>query len=114
MSKTNEVYWWSIFSMGGVLAALFLPVCILLTGFILPLSEISFEEFEKLHNLFGNWIVKLFLLLIFFSSFFHGFHRVRHTLLDLGLRSYETILTFMCYGLAFLGTVCAAYVLWLV
>ncbi len=113
MSKTNEVYWWTIFSMGGVLGALFLPVFVLLTGFILPFGELSSEEFANLHKLLGNWVIKIFLLVIFFSCFFHGFHRLRHTLLDLGLRPYEGPLTFTCYGLAFSGAAFAAYVLWI-
>ena len=61
MSKTNEVYWWTIFSMGGVLGAVFLPVFVLLTGFILPFSEVSAEEYANLHKLFGNSVIKLFI-----------------------------------------------------
>ena len=114
MSKTNEVYWWTIFSMGGVLGALFLPVFILLTGFILPFSDLSSEDYLNLHKLLGNWISKSLILLIFFACFFHGFHRLRHTLLDLGLRPFEGILTSICYGLAFLGAGLAAYLLWLI
>ena len=30
--RSHEPFWWSIFGMGGVIAALFIPVMIFVTG----------------------------------------------------------------------------------
>ena len=38
MTKTNEAFWWSLFSAGGVMSALCLPALIVATGLILPFT----------------------------------------------------------------------------
>ena len=34
--KSNEAFWWSLFSAGGVLSAMFLPAFVVISGLILP------------------------------------------------------------------------------
>ena len=41
MAKSNEPIWWSLFSAGGVVAALLVPVRIFLTGIAWPLQTLS-------------------------------------------------------------------------
>ena len=38
MVKSNEPVWWSLFSAGGVVAALFIPITLILTGLAVPLG----------------------------------------------------------------------------
>jgi fumarate reductase subunit D len=99
MAKSKEVFWWSIFSAGGVMSALFVPAFIILTGFILPYQkDYSEERFNKLQGLLGWMPVKIVLFGILFLSFFHCAHRFRHTAMDLGLRSASTGLGVVFYG----------------
>jgi fumarate reductase subunit D len=113
MSKTNEPFWWSLFSAGGVMAALFVPGFILASGFLLPTSDSTeaLERFDRIHGALSWWPVRIVLFGVIFLSFFHCAHRVRHTLMDLGLRGAEKLLMAVCYTAALAGTVAAAVLL---
>ena len=113
MARSNEAFWWSLFSAGGVLAAMFLPAFVLVTGFILPTgdSTAALERYERLVQILGWWPVRLSVFLVIFLSFFHCAHRVRHTLMDVGLRRLHTPLLILCYSMAFVGTGMAVWVL---
>ena len=107
MRPSNEPFFWAMFSAGGVIIALLLPVLIVITGFIVPAEAI---EFDQLDRLFNNVLVRLIILGVAFFSFVHAAHRLRHTLKDLGLRSVATPLAVLCYAAALAGTVWAALV----
>ncbi len=113
MSKSNEAFWWSLFSAGGVLAALFIPGIILVSGFLLPTADPvqAAERYANIHGIISWWPVRAVLFLVIFLSFFHCAHRVRHTLMDVGLRRVEGPLMAVCYISAFVGSVTAAIVL---
>ena len=107
MRPSNEPFFWAMFSAGGVIIALLLPVLIVITGFVVPAEGI---EFDQLDLLFNNVLVRLIILGVAFFSFVHAAHRLRHTLKDLGLRSVATPLAVLCYAAALAGTVWAALV----
>ncbi len=113
MSKSHEAFWWSLFSAGGVFAALCIPALIVATGFLLPNSDpdAAAERAAQLHGVVSIWPVRLGLLLVIFLSFFHCAHRVRHTLMDVGLRGLARPLMIVCYGGALAGTAVAAVLL---
>ena len=107
MRPSNEPFFWAMFSAGGVIIALLMPVLIVITGFIVPAEAIEFDQLDKLFN---NVLVRLIILGVAFFSFVHAAHRLRHTLKDLGLRSVATPLAVLCYAAALAGTVWAALV----
>ena len=107
MRPSNEPFFWAMFSAGGVIVALLLPVLIVITGFVVPAEGIEFDQLERLFN---NVLVRLIILGVAFFSFVHAAHRLRHTLKDLGLRSIATPLAVVCYAAALAGTVWAALV----
>ncbi len=107
MRPSNEPFWWAMFGAGGMITALLLPVLIILTGFVVPAGGV---DFNQLHTLFNNPLVRLIILGVAFLSFFHAAHRIRHTLKDLGLRSVATPLAVLCYAAALAGTIWAALV----
>ena len=107
MRPSNEPFFWAMFSAGGVIIALLLPVLIVITGFVVPAEGIEFDQLERLFN---NVMVRLIILGVAFFSFVHAAHRLRHTLKDLGLRSVATPLAVLCYAAALAGTVWAALV----
>ena len=113
MSKSNEAFWWSLFSTGGVAAALFVPAIVMTTGFLLPTTDVDLatNRFKQLHDVVSLWPVRIVLFMVLFLSFFHCAHRVRHTLMDLGLRRLERWLMSFCYAGALAGTIVAATVL---
>jgi|SRR5215510_5548372 len=113
MSKSNEAFWWSLFSAGGVVAALLVPIHIVLTGIAVPLGWVPAEAFgyEHMRALVSHPLSKLYLFVLLALPFFHCAHRIRHTLYDTGLRAYQTPIAVLCYGAALIGTVAAGAIL---
>ncbi len=111
---SGEAFWWALFSAGGVMAAIFVPAFILATGFLLPSGDpaAAVEGAQRLAALAGWWPVKLVLLGVITLSLFHCAHRIRHTLMDLGMRRLAGFLKLPCYGGALAGSVWLALVLW--
>jgi len=68
-------------------------------------------RYERMQALVSHPLTKLYLFVLFSFSFFHCFHRVRHTLYDTGLRGYQTPIAILCYGAATIGTVATLVVL---
>jgi len=107
LSKSNEPIWWSLFSAGGVIAALFLPVLILLTCIGLPFAESADQifDYERILSLASHRIGRLFLLVVIALPFFHAAHRLRYVVADLGLEKLGPLLSVVCYGSAIIGTI---------
>jgi fumarate reductase subunit D len=102
---------WLTFSGGGVIAAVFLPVLVLLLGLALPLGWISPPDYGHLHAVVTNWITRLVLLGLFVPMLVHSAHRFRYTLYD-GLQlKRKLLIAFLCYGAAMAGAFASLLVL---
>ena len=115
MARSNEPLLWSLFSVGGVVAALFGPVIIVLIGLAGPLGLFSGEPgvaYDRLRDLVSSPIVRIALFVIIVPPMFHWAHRFRFTLVDLGLRGVRRPIAVLCYGIAIAVTLAAAIVLW--
>ena len=114
MSRSNEAFWWSLFSAGGVMAALFVPACILASGFLLPTHDpnTATSQYKAVHEAVAWWPVRIVLCIVMCLSFFHCAHRVRHTLVDLGLRNADRALIFICYGAALAVSIATGVILY--
>ncbi len=108
MAKSNEPGWWSLFSAGGVVAALFLPITMFLTGIAVPIGWLSAES---LRGLVHHPLTRLYLLLLISLPLFHWAHRFRYAAVDLGFKGLGGLLPAVCYGGAILGTVMAVFLL---
>ena len=118
MARSNEAFFWSLFSAGGVAAALFIPAIIISTGFLLPTSDPAKgqERYEKVHGVVayspaGIPITKLVLLGVIALTFFHCAHRIQHTSKDLGLRSIGGAIAAASYLGALAGSIITAWLL---
>ncbi len=112
MAKSGEAFWWSLFSAGGMLAALLVPIHVVLSGIVAPLGWVSAETFgTQMQVLVSHPLTKIYLFVLFSLTFFHCFHRIRHTLYDTGLRQYQTPIAVICYGAAVIGTLATVFVL---
>ena len=105
MARSNEPIWWSLFSAGGVVAAFFLPVTILITGIVVPYGGL--EAVEDLRELVGHPLTRLYLFVLISLPLFHWAHRFRYVAADFGLKKLSGVLPCICYGTAILGTVLA-------
>ena len=115
MAKSNEPIWWSLFSAGGMLAAMIFPILIIITGILVPFGLASDDplNFERIHTaVTQNNYVKLIFFIVITLPLFHWAHRFRFTLVDVGLKSMSTLISILCYGGAIAGTIASAIVFW--
>ena len=115
MAKSNEPIWWSLFSAGGMVAAMVLPILIVITGILVPFGLAGEDplNFERIHSAVSQKdSVKLVLFIVITLPFFHWAHRFRFTLVDVGLKSVSTLISVLCYGGAIAGTIISVVIFW--
>lgn len=110
---SSEAFFWLLFSAGGVVAAILIPVQLFLFGLAFPLGWLPQPSYEHLSVLMGSVWVKLYLFVMCSLPLFHWAHRFRFTLYDgLQVKHLNEVIFAFCYGGALLGTGLAAYLLW--
>lgn len=112
MARSNDPFWWSLFAVGGVVAAFLVPIHIVLTGIAAPIGWLreSFE-YDRMLALASHPISRLYLFVLISLPLFHWAHRFRFTLIDLGLKGGRGLVAVACYGSAIVGTILTALVL---
>ncbi len=105
-----------MFAGGGGVAAMLLPIHILLFGIAAPLGWVDSAPFsyEKMHALLSCPAAKIYMLTLIALPLFHAAHRVMFTLIDLGLKDARVVLNLLCHGGAVVGSLAAAYFLWMI
>ena len=83
----THLFWWFMFAQGGVIAAVLIPVHIVVQGILGPLGIVPVVDrhYDTWFAILSNPIVKLYLLILIAVPFFHFAHRLRYLLVDLGL-----------------------------
>jgi fumarate reductase subunit D len=110
----GHLFWWFMFANGGGLAALVLPVHILVQGILGPLGIVPVVDrhYDTWISILGNPIVKLYLLVLIALPFFHFAHRLRYLLVDLGVPAAKSMpAQVIFYGGAVAVTLVAVWVL---
>ena len=111
--KTIEPFLWTLFSAGGVLAALFLPSLVFLFGVAFPLGWLSPPRHEHLLAVLRHPLTRMLLFVLCMLALFHWAHRFRYTLYDgLQIKHLNELVNLFCYGGAIVGSCVAAYLLW--
>src|ERR1700736_4036800 len=111
--QSNEAFFWMLFSAGGVVAALLIPVHILLFGLAFPLRWLQAPSYEHMMLLVKMPLVRIYLFLLCSLPLFHWAHRFRYTLYDgLQVKHLNEVIFTFCYGGALGGTAVAGYLLW--
>ncbi|TVQ34072.1 MAG: fumarate reductase subunit D [Geminicoccaceae bacterium] len=99
---------WLPFAAGGMFAALFLPVVILVTtGLILP----GATTFEAAHGFASHWLGKLVLFGFVLLPVWHAAHRLRVTAYDFGIRADELVAKLVYGGAALLTLLALIFLL---
>jgi fumarate reductase subunit D len=111
--RSNEPLLWLLFSAGGVLAALLIPVLLFLYGLAFPLGWLEPPSYQRMLALVGHPLTRLVLFGFCFLALCHWAHRFRYTLYDgLQIKHLNEVIFVFCYGGALVGTVLAGYLLW--
>lgn len=89
----SHLFFWFLFSQGGVIAAMLIPVHVLVQGILGPLGIVTVVDrhYDTWVSILRNPIVKLYILLLIAASFFHFAHRLRYFLVDLGVQAAKTV-----------------------
>jgi fumarate reductase subunit D len=110
--KSLEPLLWSLFSSGGVVAALLVPIHLFLFGVALPLGWLPEPSHGHLLALLQNPLTRVYLFVLCMLGLFHAAHRFRYTLYDgLQIKHLNEVINALCYGGAIVGSVLAAYLL---
>src|SRR5215467_290055 len=116
MARTsNDAFFWTLFSAGGVVAAVLVPVHLFLFGLAFELGWISPPSYDHLSALLRSPLVRIYLFILCSLPLFHWAHRFRFTLYDgLQVKHLNEVIFVFCYGGALAGTLIAGYLLWTV
>ena len=109
-----HLIWWFLFAQGGVVAAILLPVHILVQGILGPLGIVRVVDrnYDTWATVVGNPIVKLYLLVLIALPFFHFAHRLRYLLVDLGVPAARSLpAQVIFYGAAIVVTLVTIWIL---
>lgn len=108
----SEPFLWLLFSAGGIVSAMLIPILLLLFGIVFPLGLVAPPDYEHVRALLANPLTKLLLLVLVVLSLFHFAHRFRHTVKDaFQAEGLDTFMALLSYGTAVLGSALAASLL---
>jgi len=111
--RSNEPFLWGLFSAGGVVAALLMPIHLLLFGLAFPLGWLDPPAYERALAVARHPLARIYLFVFCAAPLFHWAHRFRFTLYDgLQIKHLNDLIFVFCYGGAIGGTVLAGYLLW--
>ncbi len=111
--RSNEPLVWALFGAGGMVAALLLPIHLLLFGLAVPLGWLESPSYQELLALVRHPLTRIYLFILCSLPLLHWAHRFRYTVYDgLRVRHLSGLIMVLCYGAAIAGTVLAAYLIW--
>ena len=113
MTDRLTPFMWTLFSAGGVIAALLFPVHLFLNGLAFPLGWVDAPSYEAVRGLVQHPATRLYLFVLIVLPLFHWAHRFRYMLYDvLQLYHLTVLIAVLCYGAALGGSAFTAYTLW--
>jgi fumarate reductase subunit D len=110
--RSPEPLLWLLFSAGGMVAALLIPVLLFLFGIAFPLDWLAAPDYAHLLSVLRNPVTRLVVFGLCALALFHWAHRFRYTLYDgLQLKRFSVAIVLFCYGGAVAGSIISAYLL---
>jgi len=109
-----EPMFWGLFSAGGFVAALLLPITVGILGIAFAAGWLPMEalSYERIVDLVSHPLAKLYLLALVSLPLFHWAHRLRYTVHhQFGVHGLKRLIAVACYGTAIAGAALAALVL---
>lgn len=109
--RSTDPYMWLLFSAGGMVTALLIPILLLLFGLGFPLGWVAPPDHAHLLAVLHNPLTRAGLLGLCVLGFFHWAHRFHFVLRDaLRLKYSRRIITTACNTGALIGSAVAAYI----
>ncbi|GHU28578.1 hypothetical protein AGMMS50256_11180 [Betaproteobacteria bacterium] len=111
--RSNVPIFWLLFGAGGMMAALFGPVLVFITGIAVPLGLLLPKNTMSYENMLAfsqNFIGKGFIFAVIFLLSWHAAHRIFHELHGIGIHQ-GAVAKLLTYGVAFIVSLIAAAIL---
>ncbi len=111
--RSNAPIFWGLFGAGGMLAALFGPMLVFITGIAVPLCFLlpaDTMSYPKMLAFAQNFIGKGFIFAVIALFLWHAGHRIFHSLHEIGIHGGVGA-KLLCYGTALIATLISAAVL---
>ncbi|MUL85662.1 MULTISPECIES: fumarate reductase subunit FrdD [unclassified Mycolicibacterium] len=110
--RSPEPYFWLLFSAGGMVSALALPMLMALFGVLFPLGLLDTPDPTHLPAVVRNPLTRIVLAGVFVLALFHWAHRFRF-MLEHGLKlgRFDQAIAVCSYGTAALGSIAAIWIL---
>jgi len=111
--RSNAPIFWGLFGAGGMLAALFGPMLVIITGLLVPMGLLlpaDTMSHPKMLAFAQNFIGKGFIFAIIALFVWHAMHRIYHSLHEIGIHA-GLFAKLVCYGIAMITTLIAAVLL---
>jgi fumarate reductase subunit D len=106
---STELFLWALFGARGLLAALLIPILLLLFGVLYPLGWAGAPNYPHLLAVLRHPLTRIDLLALCVLALFHWAHRFRYPLFDgLQLKGHSELIGLLCYGGAVVGSAVAA------
>ncbi|MDR2787727.1 MAG: fumarate reductase subunit FrdD [Candidatus Accumulibacter sp.] len=105
--RSNAPIFWGLFGAGGMMAALFGPVMVFITGIAVPLGLLlpaDTMSYPKMLAFAQSFIGKGFIFVAVFLFIWHAGHRIFHSLHEVGIHG-GLVAKLSTYGLAAIVTV---------
>lgn len=109
-ARSKQPIFWLLFGAGGMLSALVGWMLVFITGVAIPAGllfapdAMSYDHMLAFHR---HWAGKAFTFVVISLFLWHGAHRIFHSLHDVGVKA-RSASAWVCYGIAFAGTLAAA------
>ncbi len=111
--RTIEPFLWLLFSAGGVVAALLIPVLLLLFGLAFPLDLLSAPGHAHMLAVLGHPLSRVTIFVSCTLLLFHSAHRIRFTLYDgLQIKHLNELIVLLVYGAVLVGIAASGYLVW--
>jgi succinate dehydrogenase subunit D len=109
-----EAMLWGLFSAGGFVSALLIPVHVAILGIAFAAGWLPDDamSYDRIHHLVDQPLTELYLLGLVSLPLFHWAHRFRFIVHhQLGLDRGKALVAVLCYGTALAATILTAIVL---
>ncbi|MFK7088527.1 fumarate reductase subunit FrdD [Chromobacterium violaceum] len=112
LKRSHAPIFWGLFGAGGMLAALFGPMLVAITGFAAPLGWLPAKaaSYHGALALAQSLTGKLVLWGLISLLLWHAAHRIYHSLHDVGVHG-GPLAKALTYGVAAAGTLAAMWLL---
>jgi fumarate reductase subunit D len=108
-----EAMAWALFSAGGFVSAVLLPVHVFILGIAFAAGWLPDDalSYQRIHHLASNPLIKLYLLALISLPLFHWAHRFRFAIHHQFSIGFKRLVATGCYGAALAGTGLAVWFL---